>query len=91
MIINIPSPEDLIDVALRLYLSALSDLINMLAVFDQHFEGLPEEELTDERRDYLESCQPELQSIVTVIQQSNELRLKAMICEISPFLLLLGE
>jgi hypothetical protein len=61
----------------------------MLAVFDQHFEVLPEEELTDERRDYLELCLPELQSIVTVIQQSNELRLKAMICEISPLLLLL--
>ncbi len=90
MIINIPSPEDLYDVALRLYFSAWSDLINMLAVFDQHFEVLPEEELTDERRDYLELCQPELQSIVTVIQQSNELRLKAMICEISPLLLLLG-
>jgi len=90
VIINIPSPEDLNDVALRLYFSAWSDLINMLAVFDQHFKVLPEEELTDERRDYLELCQPELQSIVTVIQQSNELRLKAMICEISPLLLLLG-
>jgi hypothetical protein len=89
VIINIPSPEDLNDVALRLYFSAWSDLINMLAVFDQHFEVLPEEELTDERRDYLELCQPELQSIVTVIQQSNELRLKALICEISPLLLLL--
>lgn len=65
MIINIPSPEDLNDVALRLYFSAWSDLINMLAVFDQHFEVLPEEELTDERRDYLELCQPELPFIVT--------------------------
>jgi hypothetical protein len=39
---------------------------------------------------YLAACQPDFQSICTLIQQSNELALKAKIRSVSPFLLLLG-
>jgi len=47
-------------------------------------------EWTDEWKGYLDACQDELQSICTVVAQSNELALKAKICDVSPFLLLLG-
>ena len=42
-----------------------------------------------EQQHYLDACQPELQSICTIVQQSNELALKAKLCAVSPFLLLL--
>jgi hypothetical protein len=44
----------------------------------------------DEWNDYLTACQPELQSVCSVISHSNELALKAKICKVSPFLLLIG-
>jgi hypothetical protein len=95
VIINIPSAEGLNDIALRLYFSAWSDLIHILSDFELVYE--PGHDLlastgdawSEERSAYLAACQPELQSICTVIQQSNELALKSKICEISPFLLLL--
>lgn len=90
MIANIPTPESLSDVALRLYVSAWSSIVLMRAEFDSMYQDDPTgKEWREERADYLIACQPELQSICTIIQQSNELALKARICSISPFLLLL--
>ncbi len=94
MIINPPSAESLNEVALRLYFSAWSSLIGIIHDFDLHFDvaGSADDDddtWSEERKEYLEACQPELQSICTIVQQSNELALKARICEVSPFLLLL--
>jgi hypothetical protein len=90
MITNIPTPENLNDVALRLYFSAWSSLVGMRAEFEDVFVDDPTgNEWREEWTDYLVACQPELQSICTLIQQSNELALKAKICSVSPFLLLL--
>jgi hypothetical protein len=91
VIINIPTAEDLNDIALRLHFSAWTSLIRMYSDFDltfdpAHGEGFWKEEWAE----YLVACQPELQSVCALIQQSNELALKAKICEVSPFLLLLG-
>jgi hypothetical protein len=95
MIINIPSANDLNDVALRLYFSAWDSLMTILWDFDQAFgtnedENYEEGVWGEERSEYLRACQPELQSICTLIQQSNELALKAKVCDVSPYLLLLG-
>ena len=44
----------------------------------------------NEKSEYVDACQPELRSICAVIQQSNEMALKARICTVSPYLLLLN-
>lgn len=95
MIVNIPTPQALDDVALRLYFSAWSSLIRIRQDFDQVF--VPGEDPRpvqgqwgEEWSEYIDGYQPELQAVCSVIQQSNELALKAKICAVSPFLLLLN-
>jgi len=86
MITNVPTSEDLNKVALRLYFTAWTSLIGIAADFDMVY---PEDgEWSEEKTEYLNSCQSDLQSCCTLMQQSNELALKARIAEVSPFLLL---
>ena len=94
VIINIPTPESLNDVALRLHFSVWSSLIEIRSEFDMVFPPDFDPRTSgngwkEERAEYIEACQPEFQSVLTLIQQSNELALKARICSVSPFLLLL--
>jgi len=90
MIVNIPTAESLNDVALRLYFSAWESVISMFSDFDLVFDSSEGKDFwKQEWAEYLVACQPELQSVCAVIQQSNELALKARICEVSPFLLLM--
>lgn len=89
MIVNTPTSENMVQLALRLYFGAWAALIRIECDFDMVFPA-DGPDWTDERKEYLEFCQPELQAICTVIQQSNELALKARICEVSPYLLLLN-
>lgn len=88
MIINLPTPESLNDVALRLHFSAWAALTRMIADFEESFE--PGINWAEEKKMYLAACQSELQSVCTFIQQSSELGLKAKICEVSPYLLLVN-
>jgi hypothetical protein len=88
MIVNLPTSDNMNGLALRLYFNAWSDLLGMEYQFDEVFE--PGMDWSQERTEYLVSCQPELQTIYTIIQQSNELALKARICEVSPYSLLLN-
>jgi len=94
MIINIPTSTELNETALRLYFSVWSDLIGMKLDFAQTFPPGEDPraseggEWSEELSEYLEQCQPELHSLCAVIQQSNELALKARVCEVSPYLLL---
>ncbi|NVO12906.1 MAG: hypothetical protein HXX10_02610 [Rhodoplanes sp.] len=95
MIVNVPTPQTLNDVALRLYFSAWSSLIYVRVHFDEAFppgeDSRPEKGgWAEEWSEYIEGCQPELQAVCSVIQQSNELALKARICAVSPYLLLLN-
>lgn len=46
------------------------------------------DEAISEWRDYIEAAQSDLQGIYTLIQQSQEIGLKARICDVSPYLLL---
>jgi hypothetical protein len=89
VIINIPTAEGLNDTALRLHFSAWTSIIRMIEEVDFIFKG-EEEHWKEQWPEYLVACQPELQSVCALIQQSNELALKAKTCEVSPFLLLLG-
>lgn len=92
MITNIPTPDELENIALRLHFSAWATLLSVIKDFDQIFEpaeGDPDY-WRDEKAGYIDACQPELQSICAVIQQSNEMALKARICTVSPYLLLLN-
>ncbi len=93
MIINVPTPAKLNDVSLRLYFSAWSSLIEIWSDFCREFEGfgpLDSAGWDDEWMEYLQASQAEMQSIFSLVQHSNELALKAMVCEVSPYLLLIG-
>ena len=96
MIINVPSAEGLNEIALRLYVSAWSALAKVYEDFAIHYEqnvgwspDWPGNSWAQEWNDYIEVCQPDMHSICISIQQSNELALKARICGVSPYLLLI--
>lgn len=90
MIANVPTSENMNKLALRLHFGAWSDLLAMEFQFDEVFDPDSEFDWSQERAEYFIYCQPELQTICTAIQQSNELALKARVCEVSPYLLLLN-
>ena len=97
MILNVPTAEELTEVALRLYFSAWG----MLADISNEFENL---DATDQvilyddedggeeamKADYKKQSQHDLQTICTLLQQANEIALKAEICKVSPYLLLVN-
>jgi hypothetical protein len=94
MILNVPSAEDLNVVARRLYFSAWTQLIEIqsdLIGYINHVSEYSDDrsEIENETKSYLSRSQPDLQSLFVLVQQSNELALKARICEVSPYLLLL--
>lgn len=84
MIVNVPSSEDLLDTSLRLYFKAWSETTTIVTEWLE-YSGEP---AGDEWRDYLQGAQSDLQGIYTLIQQSQEIGLKALIADVSPFLLL---
>jgi hypothetical protein len=102
MIENVPNAEELREVSLRLYFKAWSDVVDILldwtrimaAQVPDWVEQSATYELTEadvfseEWLEYLERAQGDLQGIYTLIQQSQEIGLKAQICDISRFLLL---
>lgn len=93
MITNLPTQESLNNVALRTYFRAWNDLIGIWSDFTLNF-GIVDIETSlqnwpDEWREYLVEAQSDLQSICSLLQQSMELALKARICAVSPYLLLL--
>lgn len=93
MIVGAPTSAELNDVALRLYFSAWSSLIGIWSDFARSYEGFSPRDQhiwEDEWTEYLGAAQAEMQSIFSLVQHANELALKAMICEVSPFLLLIG-
>jgi len=99
MIENIPEAEDLEKVALRLYFNAWTELVRLCGISDVavyeafgYSDASPEakKELEEEKQHLLQWSQPDLQVIYTMIQQSLEIGLKAILCRISPFALLLG-
>jgi hypothetical protein len=82
----VPTAEGLSETAFRLYYSAWHSLLEIYRDFHGHYEGVGGYE--EEWAEYISGSQSELQSIFVVLQQSNELELKARICGVSPYLLL---
>jgi hypothetical protein len=86
MLKNIPTSDSLEQVSLRLYFTAWAHVYDIL-VDSLHFEA---GDYTREKDEFLARAQPDLQLSYTLIQQSQEIALKAKICAVSPFLLLDG-
>lgn len=95
MITNVPSSESLNQIALRLYVSAWEAIVDIYEDFKEHYD--PPEPWSPKWpahagqnwREYIDYCQADMQAVYVTIQQSNELALKARICGVSPYLLLL--
>lgn len=96
MIDNLPTGESLNNVALRIYFSAWNDVVEIQTSFALRFDRYAEhmekaiEEWPKEWVEYVEASQADLQSACSLLQQSMELALKARICEVSPYLLLMN-
>jgi hypothetical protein len=94
MITNLPTQESLNNVALRTYFRAWNDLINIWYDFSLRFDQNGDvraslQNWPEEWSEYLLEAQSDLQSICSLLQQSMELALKARVCAVSPYLLLL--
>jgi hypothetical protein len=92
---NIPTADDLLLVSLRLYFKAWSDTTGIITEWAEYGEWASEAQDENEALDaragwgkYIAAAQSDLQGIFTLIQQSQEIGLKARICAVSPFLLL---
>jgi len=95
MIINLPTHESLKNLALRTYFRAWNDLIDIWYYFASRqndnndvLEAI--KDWPEEWKEYLVRTQPDLQAISSLLQQSMELALKARVCAVSPYLLLLN-
>lgn len=94
MLVNIPSANELNEIALRLYFDAWDRTTTIASNFMVAFEDsvwpwLTNSEWTDEWNEYLSQAQSELGAIAATAQQSAEVRLKSIICETDPYILLL--
>lgn len=93
MIINLPTFESLNASALKAHFAACEILFEVIYSFnDFHREVNDESEATwsHEWNEYLQGSRYELESIFTNLAQANELGLRAKICAVSPYLLLLN-
>lgn len=98
MIVHLPTFEALDTTALKLYFRAWHGIVGILYDFDQGREGhianwvKPKDDpFAEERADYLATSQEDFHAILSIVQQSNEIALKARIVAVSPFLLLLNQ
>lgn len=94
MLFNIPTAEQLNDNALRLYFDAWQKITTLLCNFEHEFSSTvppwdEKSEWSSEWSEYIEEAQPELTAIAATTQQSAEVRLKSLLCETNPFILLL--
>ncbi|WP_157059047.1 hypothetical protein [Loktanella sp. 5RATIMAR09] len=92
MIENIPNSAQFDHSAKASFFAGWNELMHLLADFEISFP--PDEDgvdsWKDEREDYYQSCQAEFQNIISFTAQANELALKSRVCEVSPYLLILG-
>lgn len=103
MIVNIPSSETYNGHALRQYYLCWFSILKIIYNFDEVYKPDAETYVYDpdadtfdrkpidwsnERREYIAACQPDIQAIYSSLQNACELKLKSIVCEISPFLLI---
>jgi len=95
MFVNVPNAKQLEDTALRLYFDAWERTVTLYddfcGVYSVPIEDVAaEHSFSEEWREYVDAAQAEMGAICAVIQQSAEIRLKSIICSVSPYLLLLN-
>ncbi|WP_404420738.1 hypothetical protein [Thalassospira australica] len=96
MIENLPSAEELEETALRIHFDAWHRTIGLIFDFSEAYqlekgeEPESSDDYQEEWLEYLLGSQAEMGAICSSIQHSAELRLKSIICTVSPFLLLLN-
>lgn len=95
MFVNVPDAEQLENTALRLYFDAwertvtlYEDFCGVYAVSIEEVAG--KHNFSEEWDEYVAGAQAEMGAICAIIQQSAEIRLKSIICSVSPYLLLLN-
>jgi len=86
MITNVPTAADLTTISLQLYFNAWGDVAKVVTEF-RDIEPFDSEGNPD-WSGYIEAAQSELQATYTLILQSQEIGLKALIADVSPFLLI---
>jgi hypothetical protein len=99
MLTNVPTAEEMEQNALRIYFTAWEHVIKIIdEMLDNEVLSFsvsqgkmkPDQDNAQDIDEYIARSQSDLQIAYTLIQQSQEIALKAKICEVSPFLLLLG-
>jgi hypothetical protein len=93
---NVPKADDLRTVSLRLYFKAWAEIAAIVTeweeygqlMYSEETKDASEQELTTGWKEYIGRAQSDLQGIYTLIQQSQEIGIKALICEVSPYLLI---
>lgn len=95
MLINVPEARDLNEMALRVYFESWARAVSLLSDFAEVY-NMPFNEVDgahvfqDEWHEYVLFARSETGAICATIQNSAELRLKSIICDTSPYLLLLN-
>ncbi len=91
-IINIPTADHFEQAAKIAFFAGWNDLLHLISDFELHRERDPHavEDWDDERKRYYAHCKVELEKVCSWAGQATELALKAKICAVSPYLLLLG-
>lgn len=87
MIVNPPDADNLNEIALRLYFTAWQKLVTIKRDYAESTDDYSSER--EDYCDYIRHSQGELQTILVIFAQAIELSLKAKICSVSPYLLLL--
>jgi len=95
LIKNIPNHEKLNDIALSQHFFAWEKTLNLLTEFQECFSNndiadLISNPTSPEWYTYIGEQQRSLHAYYALMQQSNELALKAKLCKVSPYLLLMG-
>ena len=95
MFVNVPDAEQLENTALRLYFDAWERTVILYVDFCSVYptpidEVAGEHSFSEEWAEYLNGAQAEMGAICAIIQQAAEIRLKSIICSVSPYLLLLN-
>lgn len=95
MFVNVPDAEQLENTALRLYFDAWERTVTLYDDFCSVYpvpieEVAAEHSFSEEWQEYVDGAQAEMGAICAVIQQAAEIRLKSIICSVSPYLLLLN-
>ena len=89
-VLNLPTEETLRDFAFALHFEAWERLQDIIQDFSLVYEG-GKDEFPNEWREYLEHSSRDLETIINLIAQASEIGMKAILCGVSPYLLLLGQ